>query len=174
MLTLDKPKGCFLVRSHLSCFLDGNLVNLPCWSLCNREMLSEWFNTFLSPIGWIIFKFGTAVNLAMRLYLGPERGLRSNSVQLHYIASSYWKVYRHAFGHLFDKWTKLSPRTRHVSGVCVQTETVLRQAIAERIKPVLFMNKMDLALLTLQLAPEDLYQTFLRTVENVNVIIRYS
>ena len=33
------------------------------------------------------------------------------------------------------------------------------------------MNKMDLALLTLQLLPEDLYQTFLRTVENVNVII---
>lgn len=57
------------------------------------------------------------------------------------------------------------------SGVCVQTETVLRQAIAERIKPVLFMNKMDLALLTLQLAPEELYQTFQRTVENVNVII---
>jgi elongation factor 2 len=58
-----------------------------------------------------------------------------------------------------------------VSGVCVQTETVLRQAIAERIKPVLFMNKMDLALLTLQLEKEDLYQTFQRTVENVNVII---
>merc|ERR1712038_62417 len=58
-----------------------------------------------------------------------------------------------------------------VSGVCVQTETVLRQAIAERIKPVLFMNKMDLALLTLQLDPEDLYQNFQRTVENVNVII---
>lgn len=58
-----------------------------------------------------------------------------------------------------------------VSGVCVQTETVLRQAIGERITPVLFMNKMDLALLTLQLQPEDLYQTFQRIVENVNVII---
>ena len=58
-----------------------------------------------------------------------------------------------------------------VSGVCVQTETVLRQAIGERIKPVLFMNKMDRALLELQLQQEDLYQTFQRIVENVNVII---
>jgi elongation factor 2 len=58
-----------------------------------------------------------------------------------------------------------------VSGVCVQTETVLRQAIAERIKPILFMNKMDRALLELQLEQEDLYQTFSRIVENINVII---
>jgi len=58
-----------------------------------------------------------------------------------------------------------------VSGVCVQTETVLRQAIAERIRPVLFMNKMDRALLELQLEQEDLFQTFQRVVENVNVII---
>merc|ERR1711944_307019 len=58
-----------------------------------------------------------------------------------------------------------------ISGVCVQTETVLRQAIAERIRPVLFMNKMDRALLELQLEQEDLYQTFQRIVENVNVII---
>jgi len=58
-----------------------------------------------------------------------------------------------------------------VSGVCVQTETVLRQAIAERIKPVLFMNKMDRALLELQLEKEDLYQTFQRIIENINVII---
>jgi len=58
-----------------------------------------------------------------------------------------------------------------VSGVCVQTETVLRQAIAERIKPVLMMNKMDRALLELQLDPEELYQTFNRIVENVNVIV---
>lgn len=53
----------------------------------------------------------------------------------------------------------------------MQTETVLRQAISERIKPVLFMNKLDLAILTLQMTPEDMYQTFLRVIENVNVII---
>ena len=47
----------------------------------------------------------------------------------------------------------------------------MRQAIAERIRPVLFMNKMDRALLELQLDQEDLYQTFQRVVENVNVII---
>jgi elongation factor 2 len=57
------------------------------------------------------------------------------------------------------------------SGVCVQTETVLRQAIGERIRPVLFMNKFDKALGTLKLSCEDLYQTFCRIVENVNVII---
>ncbi|KAH8298419.1 hypothetical protein KR044_002441 [Drosophila immigrans] len=58
-----------------------------------------------------------------------------------------------------------------VSGVCVQTETVLRQAIAERIRPILFLNKMDRALLELQLDNEELYQTFQRIVENVNIII---
>ncbi len=48
---------------------------------------------------------------------------------------------------------------------------MLRQAIAERIKPVVFMNKMDRALLELQLEKEDLYQTFQRIVESVNVIV---
>lgn len=47
----------------------------------------------------------------------------------------------------------------------------MRQAIAERIKPILFMNKMDRALLELQLGKEELYQTFQRIVENINVII---
>ncbi|CAG8497944.1 10358_t:CDS:2 [Dentiscutata erythropus] len=58
-----------------------------------------------------------------------------------------------------------------VEGVCVQTETVLRQALAERIKPVVIINKVDRALLELQLPKEDLYTTFQRTIESVNVII---
>ncbi|KAJ5991458.1 hypothetical protein N7499_003875 [Penicillium canescens] len=58
-----------------------------------------------------------------------------------------------------------------VSGVCVQTETVLRQALTERIKPVLVINKVDRALLELQVSKEDLYQSFSRTIESVNVII---
>ncbi|KAG6380989.1 P-loop containing nucleoside triphosphate hydrolase protein [Boletus reticuloceps] len=58
-----------------------------------------------------------------------------------------------------------------IEGVCVQTETVLRQALTERIKPVLVINKVDRALLELQVQKENLYQTFQRTVESVNVII---
>ncbi|CAR27982.1 hypothetical protein ZYGR_0N04700 [Zygosaccharomyces rouxii] len=58
-----------------------------------------------------------------------------------------------------------------VEGVCVQTETVLRQALGERIKPVVCINKVDRALLELQVTKEDLYQSFSRTVESVNVIV---
>lgn len=58
-----------------------------------------------------------------------------------------------------------------IEGVCVQTETVLRQALGERIKPVMVINKVDRALLELQVSKEDLYQTFARTVESANVII---
>lgn len=59
----------------------------------------------------------------------------------------------------------------HCSGVCVQTETVLRQALAERIKPVLMVNKMDRAVFETQLEPEELYQSLCRIIENVNVIL---
>mmetsp|Transcript_35561 Transcript_35561/g.54693 ORF Transcript_35561/g.54693 Transcript_35561/m.54693 type:complete len:864 (+) Transcript_35561:55-2646(+) len=58
-----------------------------------------------------------------------------------------------------------------IDGVCVQTETVLRQAITERVKPVLMVNKVDRALLELQLPAEELYQAFCRSIESVNVIV---
>jgi elongation factor 2 len=58
-----------------------------------------------------------------------------------------------------------------IEGVCVQTETVLRQALGERIKPVVVINKVDRALLELQLTKEDLYNAFQRVIESVNVVI---
>ena len=58
-----------------------------------------------------------------------------------------------------------------VEGVCVQTETVLRQALTERIKPVLFINKVDRNMLELQLDAEGMYQSFCRTIEKTNSII---
>eukprot|EP01122_Echinamoeba_exundans_P009366 TRINITY_DN329_c2_g1_i1.p1 TRINITY_DN329_c2_g1~~TRINITY_DN329_c2_g1_i1.p1 ORF type:complete len:880 (+),score=262.70 TRINITY_DN329_c2_g1_i1:181-2640(+) len=58
-----------------------------------------------------------------------------------------------------------------VESVCVQTETVLRQALGERVKPVLMVNKLDRAFLELQLEPEEAYQTFSKTIESANVII---
>jgi elongation factor 2 len=58
-----------------------------------------------------------------------------------------------------------------VEGVAVQTGTVLRQAMAERVRPVLMVNKVDRALLELQLNGEEIYQNMVRAIENVNVII---
>lgn len=58
-----------------------------------------------------------------------------------------------------------------IEGVCVQTETVLRQAIGERIRPVLMLNKVDRCISELMLPPEEAYKGFVKSIENVNVII---
>jgi elongation factor 2 len=58
-----------------------------------------------------------------------------------------------------------------IEGVSVQTETVLRQALGERIKPVVTINKLDRAFLELQLDWESMYTGFVKHVENINVII---
>lgn len=58
-----------------------------------------------------------------------------------------------------------------VEGVCVQTETVLRQALGERIRPVLTVNKMDRCFLELMLDGEEAYNNFLRVIENANVLM---
>eukprot|EP00894_Picocystis_sp_ML_P002001 jgi/Pico_ML_1/52518/g3209.t1 len=58
-----------------------------------------------------------------------------------------------------------------VEGVCVQTETVLRQALGERIRPVLTVNKLDRCFLELMLDGEEAYQGFERIIENANVIM---
>lgn len=58
-----------------------------------------------------------------------------------------------------------------IEGVCVQTETVLRQAMAEKVVPVLMVNKVDRAFLELQMDGEEAYQNFRKAVESVNVVI---
>jgi len=58
-----------------------------------------------------------------------------------------------------------------VEGVCVQTETVLRQAMAEKIRPCLMVNKIDRSILELQQDGESMYQNFVRVVDLANVII---
>ena len=56
-----------------------------------------------------------------------------------------------------------------VSGVSVQTETVMRQMIQEHVKPVLCLNKVDRAILELQMDPEELYQKFESVISDMNV-----
>mgnify|MGYP003587639116 CR=1 FL=1 len=58
-----------------------------------------------------------------------------------------------------------------IEGVCVQTETVLRQAMQERIKPVVMVNKVDRAIVELQLDAESMYKSFFRVIERVNMVI---
>jgi elongation factor 2 len=59
----------------------------------------------------------------------------------------------------------------YVEGVSVQTETVLRQALVELIRPVLIINKVDRAFFELKHDSETIYQNFQRVIENTNVII---
>ena len=48
---------------------------------------------------------------------------------------------------------------------------MLRQALSEKIKPVLMINKVDRGILELQVDGEEMYQKFLRVIENANVTI---
>ncbi len=57
-------------------------------------------------------------------------------------------------------------------GPMPQTETVLRQALKERVKPVLFINKVDRLIKELKLTPEQMQQRFVKQIGEVNKIIR--
>jgi elongation factor 2 len=59
-----------------------------------------------------------------------------------------------------------------VEGVMPQTETVLRQAINERVKPTLFINKVDRAIKELKLTPEQLQKRLAKIVIDVNKFIQ--
>ena len=58
-----------------------------------------------------------------------------------------------------------------VEGVSVQTETVLRQALQERVVPCLFVNKLDRCILELHMEAEDIYRACARAIESANVVI---
>ena len=58
-----------------------------------------------------------------------------------------------------------------VEGVMPQTETVFRQALKERVKPVLFINKVDRLIRELKLTPEQMQQRFINVIENINKLI---
>lgn len=59
-----------------------------------------------------------------------------------------------------------------VEGVMAQTETVLRQALREKVKPVLFISKVDRAINELKLTPEMLQNRFKKIIDDVNELIR--
>ncbi|MCD6367788.1 MAG: elongation factor EF-2 [Candidatus Aenigmarchaeota archaeon] len=59
-----------------------------------------------------------------------------------------------------------------VEGVMPQTETVLRQALKERVKPVLFINKVDRLIKELKLGPEEMQKRFMKIIAEVNRLIK--
>ncbi|MEM3050420.1 MAG: elongation factor EF-2, partial [Thermoplasmata archaeon] len=59
-----------------------------------------------------------------------------------------------------------------VEGVMPQTETVIRQAIKEKVRPILFVNKVDRLINELQVTPEQMQQRLSNIVNEVNEKIR--
>ncbi|HDN51378.1 MAG TPA: elongation factor EF-2 [Thermoplasmatales archaeon] len=57
-------------------------------------------------------------------------------------------------------------------GVMPQTETVLRQALRERVKPVLLINKVDRLINELQLDAQEMQQRFVKIITEVNRLIK--
>ncbi len=58
-----------------------------------------------------------------------------------------------------------------VEGIMPQTETVLRQALKERVKPLLFINKADRLMKELKLTPEQMQERFIAIINNFNRLI---
>ncbi|NPA75373.1 MAG: elongation factor EF-2 [Euryarchaeota archaeon] len=59
-----------------------------------------------------------------------------------------------------------------VEGIMPQTETVLRQALRERVRPVLFINKVDRLINELKLDGNQMMARFEKIIKEVNKLIR--
>ena len=58
-----------------------------------------------------------------------------------------------------------------VEGIMPQTETVVKQAIRKRVKPVLFINKVDRLVKELKLSPEKIQERFIKLIAGFNKLI---
>jgi elongation factor 2 len=58
-----------------------------------------------------------------------------------------------------------------VEGPMTQTETVLMQALRERVKPILFINKVDRLIKEIKLTPDDIQRKFAKIITRVNNLI---
>jgi elongation factor 2 len=58
-----------------------------------------------------------------------------------------------------------------VEGIMPQTETVLKQALRERVKPVLFINKVDRLIKEVKLTPEAMQERFVNIITHINKFI---
>ncbi|MEM3715996.1 MAG: elongation factor EF-2 [Candidatus Bathyarchaeia archaeon] len=58
-----------------------------------------------------------------------------------------------------------------VEGPMTQTETVLMQALHERVKPILFINKVDRLIKELRLTPEQIQSRFAKIIVRINSLI---
>jgi len=58
-----------------------------------------------------------------------------------------------------------------VEEVMVQTETVTRQALEERVRPVLFINKVDRLIKELRLTPDEIQKKLIRIIRDFNNLI---
>ncbi len=59
-----------------------------------------------------------------------------------------------------------------VEGVMPQTETVLRQSLEERVRPLLFINKVDRLIKELKYTPQQIQQRFVEIIKEVNELIQ--
>ncbi len=58
-----------------------------------------------------------------------------------------------------------------VEGVMVQTEVVTQQALAERVRPVLIINKVDRLITEMRMKPDDAYEQFKKIIKEFNTLI---
>ena len=61
--------------------------------------------------------------------------------------------------------------TDAVEGIMPQTETVLRQALREHVRPILFINKVDRLIREVKLTPEAMQERFVKIIAAVNAFI---